>query len=45
MLGNIKEQNKQLDELNEDIDRTKEKMNSLTGRFEKNMWVNIHDVK
>ena len=45
MLGNIKEQNKQLDELNEDIDRTKEKMNSLTVRFEKNMWVNIHDVK
>lgn len=30
----IKEQNKQLDQMNEDIDRTKEKMNSLTARFE-----------
>ena len=29
----IKEQNKQLDQMNEDIDRTKEKMNSLTARF------------
>ena len=29
----IKEQNKQLDQIDEDIDRTREKMNTLTGRF------------
>ena len=31
----MKEQNKQLDQMNEDIDRTKERMNTLTGRFER----------
>ena len=31
----IKEQNKQLDQINEDIDRTKDRMNTLTARFEK----------
>jgi predicted nucleic acid-binding Zn-ribbon protein len=31
----IKDQNKQLDQMNEDIDRTKERMDNLTVRFEK----------
>ena len=31
----IKEQNKQLDQINEDIDRTKDRMNTLTARFER----------
>lgn len=31
----MKEQNKQLDQINEDIDRTKDRMNTLSGRFER----------
>ena len=31
----MKEQNKKLDQINEDIERTDERMNTLTGRFEK----------
>lgn len=31
----MKEQNKQLDQINEDIDRTKERMDTLTGRFQR----------
>ena len=31
----IKEQNKKLDQINEDIERTDQKMNTLTGRFER----------
>ena len=30
----MKEQNKQLEQMNQDIDRTKDNMNKLTGRFE-----------